>query len=123
MSDSRCKDVKETVRPIFEFGRDVCRSAEAALRQEDRLPRTVLPRLGNAIGRSQLRVIRLIEKRPVVGLIAPALEAVVASQAAVLGVAVHAQEFTFRAGAKVVGECADAFESKIEGMREDRNEG
>ena len=123
MSKSNCQEMKQTVGPIFEFGRYVCHSAETALNQEDRLSRTALPKMGNAIGRLQFRVIREIEKQPLGGLVAPALEAVVASQAVMLNVAVHAQDFAIRSSAKVAGECADAFDAKLKKLQDGPKDG
>lgn len=101
-------------RPLLQCQRDFFLVCEDVLKDEDRPIWAALPRLGNALGRSQLRVKEAVEKRRVGKAIAPVIEASVASQAIALNLAVAARSKVLQAGAKVTRRCADAAEKALE---------
>lgn len=112
------KSVGRIARPLLQCQRDFFLACEDLLKDEDRPIWAALPRLGNALGRSQLRIKEAVEKRRLGKAIAPMIEASVASQAITLNLAVAARSRMLQAGAKVTRRCADAVEGVLEKTKE-----
>lgn len=106
------------VRPILQYQRDVLVACEDILKDEDRPIWTALPKWGNALGRSQLRIKEAVAKRPLGQVIAPTIEASVASQAIMLNLVVAVRSRMLQAGAAVTGHLANAVDDALEKAKE-----